>query len=115
MAVSKEPTQQGPAEQRSCYAFGDVIRKYRSRLKYNQRELGKLMGVNQNTICNWETDKNQPDAQAMRGLCLLLDIPLYELFGIEDKHSNAVRSVSCSFCPFTVLWMSMARGSGDLR
>jgi repressor LexA len=88
MAVSKEPTQQGPAEQRSCYAFGDVIRKYRSRLKYNQRELGKLMGVNQNTICNWETDKNQPDAQAMRRLCLLLDIPLYELFGIEDKHSK---------------------------
>ena len=89
MAICKVPApQQEPVEQKGGYAFGDIIRKYRSRLKYNQRELGKLMGVNQNTICNWETDKNQPDAQAMRRLCLLLDIPLYELFGIEDKHSK---------------------------
>ena len=50
------------------------------------------MDVNQNTVCNWETDKNQPDAQALRKLCLLLDIPLYELFGIEDKHSKLSES-----------------------
>ena len=89
MAISKFPTpHHEPVEPKAAYAFGGVIRKYRSRLKYNQRDLGKLMGVNQNTICNWETDKNQPDAQALRKLCMILDIPLYELFGIEDKHSQ---------------------------
>ena len=103
MAICKVPApQQEPVEQKGGYAFGDVIRKYRSRLKYNQRELGKLMGVNQNTICNWETDKNQPDAQAMRRLCLLLDIPL-------RISTASCPSVSGSFCPFTALWMSMAR------
>ena len=89
MAISKFPTNHPDSEdQKTIYVFGDVIRKYRSRSKYNQRDLAKLMGVNQNTICNWENDKNQPDAQAIRKLCSLLDIPLYELFGLEDKHSR---------------------------
>ena len=89
MAISKFPTNHPDSEdQKTIYVFGDVIRKYRSRSKYNQRDLAKLMGVNQNTICNWENDKNQPDAQAIRRLCSLLDIPLYELFGLEDKHSR---------------------------
>ena len=46
------------------------------------------MGVNQNSICNWETDKRLPDAQTLRRLCMLLDIPLYEFFGMEDRHSG---------------------------
>ena len=93
MAICKSPTpHHGSDEQKNTHSFGGIIRKYRSRLKYNQRDLGRLMDVNQNTVCNWETDKNQPDAQALRKLCLLLDIPLYELFGIEDKHSKLSES-----------------------
>ena len=89
MTVSKIPTPNHEhVEPKVMHVFGEVIRKYRSRSKYNQKDLAKLMGVNQNTICNWETDKNQPDAQALRKLCVLLDIPLYEFFGIEDKHSK---------------------------
>ena len=89
MTITRFPgSQPDPIEQKFTYAFGDVIRKYRARAKYNQRDLAERMGVNQNTICNWETDKRQPDAQTLRRLCLLLDIPLYEFFGIEDKHSK---------------------------
>lgn len=89
MTISKFPTpNHEPVEQKVMHVFGEVIRKYRSRSKYNQKDLAKLMGVNQNTICNWENDKNQPDAQALRRLCVLLDIPLYEFFGIEDRHSK---------------------------
>ena len=92
-----------------AYAFGDVIRKYRTRAKYNQRDLAERMGVNQNSICNWETDKRQPDAQTLRRLCLLLDIPLYEFFGIEDRHSKTVRAMSSAFWIFTVLWTRTGR------
>ena len=89
MTISKFPNNQDkPADQKVIHVFGEVIRKYRTLSKYNQKDLAKLMGVNQNTICNWETDKNQPDAQALRRLSMLLDIPLYEFFGIEDKHSR---------------------------
>ena len=86
MTISRLPS--APAEPKAAYAFGDVIRKYRTRAKYNQRELAKLVGVNQNSICNWETDKRLPDAQTLRRLCMLLDIPLYEFFGMEDRHSG---------------------------
>lgn len=89
MAINKFPTlHPEPAERKEIHLFGNVIRKYRVQCKYNQRDLAKRMGVNQNTICNWETDKNQPDAQALRRLCMLLDIPPYELFGIADKYSG---------------------------
>ena len=96
MTITRFPASQSePTEQKSAYAFGDVIRKYRARAKYNQRDLAERMGVNQNTICNWETDKRQPDAQTLRRLCLLLDIPLYEFFGIEDRHSRLSEREQC--------------------
>ena len=70
------------------------------------------MGVNQNTICNWETDKRQPDAQTLRRLCLLLDIPLYEFFGIEDKHSRRPSESSA----FWIFYRSLdANGQEDLE
>ena len=72
MSITRFPgSQSEPIEQKSAYVFGEVIRKYRVRAKYNQRDLAERMGVNQNTICNWETDKRQPDAQTLRRLCLL--------------------------------------------
>ena len=109
MTICKSPKpHHGPDEQKNTHSFGGIIRKYRSRLKYNQRDLGRLMDVNQNTVCNWETDKNQPDAQALRKLCLLLDIPLYELFGIETNTANYLRASSGCW-PFTALWTSTAR------
>ena len=96
MTITRFPgSQPDPIEQKFIYAFGEVIRKYRARAKYNQRDLAERMGVNQNTICNWETDKRQPDAQTLRRLCLLLDIPLYEFFGIEDRHSKLSEREQC--------------------
>ena len=35
MTISRLPS--APAEPKAAYAFGDVIRKYRIRAKYNQR------------------------------------------------------------------------------
>lgn len=89
MAINKvQSLQLSPDNPEREHSFGDVIRKYRSRLKYNQRDIGKLMGVNPNTICNWETEKSLPDAHVLRKLCVVLDIPLYELFDLEDKNSK---------------------------
>ena len=106
MTISRLPS--APVEPKAAYAFGDVIRKYRTRAKYNQRELAKLMGVNQNSICNWETDKRLPDAQTLRRLCMLLDIPLYEFFGMRTGTADCP-SMSSAFWTFTVLWMIMGK------
>lgn len=65
-------------------SFGAVIQKYRNENNMSQIELAKLMETSRNTITNWETDKSRPDIDAIRSLCTLLGIPLYELFGIDN-------------------------------
>lgn len=70
--------------QEPILSFGDVLRKYRLIKKTTLPELADLLGVSRNTIINWESDKTRPDISAIQTLCLYLEIPLYELFGISE-------------------------------
>lgn len=75
--------------QESTLSFGDVLRKYRLLKKATLPELADLLGVSRNTIINWESDKTRPDISAIQTLCLYLEIPLYEMFGIsEDANAH---------------------------
>ena len=40
--------------------FPDMLRIYRATHGYTQKELGKLLGVNQQTICGWESGRSAP-------------------------------------------------------
>ena len=82
--------------QESTLSFGDVLRKYRLLKKATLPELADLLGVSRNTIINWESDKTRPDISAIQTLCLHLDIPLYELFGItgDTKSHLSARETS---------------------
>lgn len=64
-------------------SFGAVIQKYRNANGMNQPQLAEIMGVTRNTVTNWENDKSRPEIDAVRKLCTLLGIPLYELFGLS--------------------------------
>lgn len=66
----------------SSYSFGAVLRKYRNDNGMSQPELAEIMGVSRNTITNWENDRARPEIDAIRTLCAMFGIPLYELFGI---------------------------------
>lgn len=66
------------------YSFGNVIRSYREKAGYNQGTLAGLLHVNKNTVYNWENNKCKPDADAIGKLCLILRIPIQELFNIQD-------------------------------
>lgn len=82
--------------QESTLSFGDLLRKYRLLKKATLPELADLLGVSRNTIINWESDKTRPDISAIQTLCLHLDIPLYELFGItgDTKSHLSARETS---------------------
>lgn len=88
------PPQASAREQ--ALSFGDVLRKYRLLKKATLPELADLLGVSRNTIINWESDKTRPDISAIQTLCLHLDIPLYELFGItgDTKSHLSARETS---------------------
>ncbi len=64
--------------------FGAVLKEYRMKNKFSQAKLAELMKVSRNTIINWETDRARPEVEAIRKLCTMLNIPLYELFGLTD-------------------------------
>ena len=42
-----------------------------------------MLGVNRNTIVNWETDKIKPDFETLQALCAILEISKEELFGLS--------------------------------
>jgi len=66
-------------------SFGSVIKKYRMQNDMSQVELADIMQTSRNTILNWETEKAKPSTDAIKTLCTLLGIPLYELFGISNQ------------------------------
>lgn len=67
------------------FRFGAVLKEYRRKNKLSQPGLAELMNVSRNTITNWENDRARPEVEAIRTLCTMLNIPLYELFGLKDN------------------------------
>ena len=61
-----------------------TIRKYREELGIEQKELGAIIGVSGNAVCNWENGYTRPDINLLPRICEALHITLYELYDIED-------------------------------
>lgn len=49
----------------------------------SQAALGKLLGVQAQTISNWENGKSEPNLKTINKLCEVLNIPLYSLISKE--------------------------------
>ena len=67
-------------------AFGSTLREYRLKAHLEQEQVGKACGVTGNAISNWERDVARPDASLVPTLCNLLNIPLYDFFGMENPN-----------------------------
>ena len=67
-----------------------MLKKYKLQISNNSYSLAEMMNASRNTIINWETDKSRPDIDNIRELCMLLGIPLSELFNIPSaEHPTA--------------------------
>ena len=49
-----------PAYPKELKTLGDHLRKRRLDLKLLQKEVAQKLGVNQDTICNWENNRTSP-------------------------------------------------------
>ncbi|GAW28559.1 helix-turn-helix domain-containing protein [Carboxydocella sp. ULO1] len=67
--------------------FGSKLRHWRKYRKMTQQELGKITGIAQTTISDWENDKFLPDIDAAVKLATALGVSLAELIedGPKDK------------------------------
>lgn len=52
----------------------------RTNAKLNQRELAEIMGVDVNTIINWEKGKSEPSASQLRKISEISMIPMDYIF-----------------------------------
>ena len=62
--------------------LGELIRLYRKKENFNQRELAKLLGISVGTMVNYENDKTVPDIETLGRICRILRIPPGTKFGM---------------------------------
>ena len=61
------------------------IAELRKDKKLNQKELGSVVGVAQNTVCNWENGKREPDYDSLKRMADFFDVSVDYLLGRTDK------------------------------
>ena len=57
------------------------LRYYRELKNMSQEDLGRIIGVNQNTISQWETDMRSPRITKLKQLASVLGCTVDELLG----------------------------------
>lgn len=57
------------------------IAELRKKKKLSQREFGRLIGAAQNTVCNWENGKREPDAQTLNKISAFFNVSVDYLLG----------------------------------
>lgn len=56
--------------------FNEKLKSARKRKGLSQAALGKLLGVQAQTVGRWETGKSKPNLEIINKLCEALDVPL---------------------------------------
>jgi transcriptional regulator with XRE-family HTH domain len=56
--------------------FSEQLKIARKQKSLSQAALGKLLGVQAQTIGRWETGKSEPNLETINKLCEALDVPL---------------------------------------
>lgn len=56
--------------------FNEKLKTARKQKGLSQAELGKLLGVQAQTVGRWETGKSKPNLETINKLCEALDVPL---------------------------------------
>lgn len=59
--------------------FNEKLKAARKQNGLSQAALGKLLGIQTQTISNWENGKSEPNLKTINKLCEILNIPLYSL------------------------------------
>lgn len=66
--------------------FNEKLKAVRKQKGLSQAALGKLLGVQTQTISNWENGKSEPNLKTINKLCDILNIPLYSLISKDADY-----------------------------
>ena len=65
--------------------FGTKLKECRKDTKLTQAQLAAIMNVSKTTICQWETNKQEPSLEDLIKLALFFHVTADYLLGIEDS------------------------------
>lgn len=66
-------------------SVGERIAMARGYNRLTQGQLAAAMNVTVQTISNWERSRRMPDADAMRNLCMIMNVSCDWLLGLSDR------------------------------
>lgn len=81
-----------PIEKKTLPLICERVRFYRENAGIEQKELAKRIGITGNSVSNWENGRSRPDINLIPDLCRVLDVSLYELFGLTDPLEHYSRA-----------------------
>lgn len=64
--------------------FNEKLKIARKQKSLSQAALGKLLGVQAQTVGRWETGKSKPNVETLNKLCEILDVTLH--YFISEEH-----------------------------
>jgi len=65
--------------------FGERIKSLREAAGLKQSDVANAVGVSSQAVSKWETNKSEPDREAIRILCKLFDISADRLLNTEGS------------------------------
>ena len=70
--------------------FGKNLKELRKEKKLTQEKLSKIIGVSKTTICQWETEKQEPSLKDLVFLSNFFNVSTDYLLGLEDDLGNKI-------------------------
>ena len=69
---------------------------YRKRAGYTQKELARMLGVNNSAVSNWENGLNSIDIDTLFKACEIFGITLNDMYGKYADRENFTVNADCS-------------------
>ena len=75
------------------------VRYYRLRAGIEQKVLAEALGITANSVSNWESGRSRPDVNHLPGICKILGISLYDLYGLPEPqgYSEAEKAMIAQY------------------
>ena len=64
-----------------CNTFSTQLKTYRKRNNYTQRYLADALGITQQAVAKWETNKASPDPEMLKKISKLFNVTIDNLLG----------------------------------
>jgi len=73
--------------------FGTKLRELRKDNGLTQLQLAKIFHVSKTTICQWETQKQEPSLEDLKRIALFFKVTSDFLIGLEDESGRKIYNI----------------------